>query len=237
MDHFTPVDMLDTSTFLHSVIQPNNQFDLQWVMPVTGFENNGQSMAPPGFDKEYGLYLTIDASGILGQTTPTPVAGKYTSIDVTLWADPRNDAGTASSTVENGAAFLGNTANDIVLATGTMVSGQMSVDPATGVRNAIYVEKLTPTLEGSRLLGGSVKQGDLLTEHFTTQPDQFQVVNPGDGTSVNLVNDGSATVTLTSADTENPASVAATATPGATILIPSDSLQLSHSMKFIHHHW
>ena len=33
---FTPVDTLDATTFLHSVIQSNNSFDLQWVMPITG---------------------------------------------------------------------------------------------------------------------------------------------------------------------------------------------------------
>ena len=122
---FTPVDTLDTTTFLHSVIQPNNSFDLQWLMPVTGLGNNGTPVELP---PNYGLYLTIDASGVLGQTTPTPIASKFTSINVTLWADPKNDAGTASSTVKNGAVFSGNTANDIVLATGTMVSGEMSVD-------------------------------------------------------------------------------------------------------------
>jgi hypothetical protein len=56
---FTSVDTLDTSTYLRSVVYPNNSFALQWLMPVTG---------------NYGLYLTVDASGILGQTTPTPVA-------------------------------------------------------------------------------------------------------------------------------------------------------------------
>jgi hypothetical protein len=235
MDHFTPVDTLDTSTFLHSVVQPNNSFALQWLMPVTGFQNNGQPATPPEFDSEYGLYLTVDASGILGQTTPTPIAEQFTSINVTLWADPKDDAGTASSTVQSGAVFSGNTANDIVLATGTMVSGQMSVD-ASGVRMATDVEQLTPTLEGTLLLGGSIKPGDLLTEHFTTQPNEFMVVTPGDGTSVDLVNGGSATVTLTSADTDNAADVAATATPGATLRIPSGALQLSHSMRFMHHH-
>jgi hypothetical protein len=216
---FMPVDTLNTTTYLHSVLQPNGQFDLQWLMPVTGFETNGQPVTPPGFDQAYGLYLTIDASGILAQTTPTPIAGKYTSMNVTLWADPKNDAGTASSTVDSGAAFSGNTANDIVLATGTIVSGQMSVDPTTGTRHATYVEKLTPTLDGALLLGGSIKQGDLLTEQFTTQADQFVVESPGDGTSVNLVNGGSATVTLNSGDT---------------ILIAPHGLNLS-SLGFLRH--
>jgi hypothetical protein len=223
---FTPVDTLDTSTFLHSVIQTSNSsFALEWLMPVTGLENDGQPVKLPS---NYDLYLTIDASGIVGQTTPTPIATKFTSIDVTLWADPRNDTGTASSTVENGAAFSGSTNNDIVLATGTMVSGQMSVDSA-GVRHATDVETLTPTLDGTLLLGGSIKPGDLLTEQFTTQPNEFKVVNPADnplvsdGTSVNLVNGGSATVTLSDPN----------GSPD-TILIPNNALQLPR-LQFLHH--
>jgi hypothetical protein len=67
---FTPVDTLDTTTYLHSVVQPNNSFALQWLMPVTGFENNGHSVTPPGFDSKYGMYLTIDASGFLNTGGP-----------------------------------------------------------------------------------------------------------------------------------------------------------------------
>src|ERR1700733_3890363 len=173
---FAPVDTFDTSTYLHSVVYPNNSFALEWLMPVTGLESNGQAITPPGFDNNYGLYLTVDASGILGQTTPTPIAEQFTSINVTLWADPKNDAGTASSTVENGASFSGPTSNDIVLATGTMVSGMMSVDPNTGIGTATDVETLTPTLDGTILLDGSIKPGAQITENFTTQQNEFQAL-------------------------------------------------------------
>ena len=54
------------------------------------------------------LYLTIDDSGILG-TNGAP--NLYTSLNVILWADPNNDGGTVTSTVENDAMFSGNTAN------------------------------------------------------------------------------------------------------------------------------
>jgi hypothetical protein len=54
---FAPVDTLDTSTYLHSVVYPNNSFALQWLMPVTGLQDNGQPITPPGFDNDYGLYL------------------------------------------------------------------------------------------------------------------------------------------------------------------------------------
>ncbi|MGA9016684.1 MAG: hypothetical protein WB509_29665 [Acetobacteraceae bacterium] len=226
---FAPVDTLDTSTYLHSVVYPNNSFALEWLMPVTGVQGNGQPITPPGFDNDYGLYLTIDASGILGQTTPTPIASQFTSINVTLWADPKNDAGTASSTVGNGATFSGPTSNDIVLATGTMVSGTMSVDPNTGIRTATDVETLNPTLEGTILLHGSIKPGEQITENFITQPGEFQVATPGDGTTVDLVNGGAATVTFSNSD----------GSP-ATISVPTDSL-LRPALTFLHHpsrsHW
>src|ERR1700733_5837593 len=189
---FTPVDTLDTSSYLHSVVYPNNSFALEWLMPVTGLQGNGQPITPPGFDNDYGLYLTIDASGILGQTTPTPIASQFTRINVTLWADSKNDAGTARYTVVYAAFFSSPTSNDIVLATCTMVSGMMSVDRNTGIRTATDVETLNPTLEGTILLHGSIKEKEQITENFITQPGEFQVATPGDGTTVDLVNGGAA---------------------------------------------
>jgi hypothetical protein len=215
---FTPVDTLETSTYLHSVVQPNNSFDLQWVMPVTGLSDNGQPVEPPGFDKSYGLYLTIAASGFLNTGGPPT----YTSINAELWADPKNDVGTASSTVD-GITCSGSISNDIVLATGTMVSGTMSMDPSTMVRMATYVEQLTPTLDGTVLLHGSIQQGDQLTENFVTQPSEFQALPQSDGTTVDLVNGGAATVTLSNPD----------GSP-ATISIPTDSL-LKPMLQFLHH--
>jgi hypothetical protein len=220
---FTPVDTLDASTYLHSVVQSNNAFDLQWKLPVTGFENDGQPVTPPGFAKEYGLYLTIDASGILG-TNGAP--NLYTSLNVTLWADPKNDAGTVTSTVESGATFSGNTANDIVLATGTMVSAVMSMD-SMGTRHATYIEDMTPTLDGTLLLGGSIHPGSQLTEQFTTPSSTFQALpqDDGSGTTVDLVNGGSATITLASPSGDP-----------ATISVPSEALSLAAGLRFIHYH-
>ena len=216
---FTTVDTLDTSTYLHSVVQPNNSFDLQWVMPVTGLTDNGRTISPPAFDKNYGIYLTIDASGQLNTGAPPD----YHSINVTLWADPKNDVGTASSTVQNGITRSGSVSNDIVLATGTLISGTMSINPSTMVRMATYVEQLTPTLDGTILLHGSIQQGDQLTEKFVTQPSEFQAGAQPDGTTVDLVNGGAATVTLSHAD----------GSP-ATISIPTESL-LKSALTFLYH--
>jgi hypothetical protein len=193
MDHFTSVDTLDTSTYLRSVIQPSNAFALHWVMPVTGFEANGQPVTPQGFDKEYGLYLTVDASGTVGTNG---AANLYTSLNVTLWADPKNDAGTPSATETGGATFSNGTANDIVLATGTMVSASMGIDPTTMTRHADYVESMTPTLAGTKLLGGSIAPGSQLEEQLTTPAPAFQVIPEPDASTINLVNGGTAQITL-----------------------------------------
>jgi hypothetical protein len=216
---FTLTDTLDATTYLHSVVQPNNSFALQWVMPVTGLTENGQAAEPAGFGKSYGLYLAIDASGFLNTGGPPT----YSSINVELWADPKNDAGTASSTVQTGATLSGSISNDIVLATGKLISGTMSMDPNTMIRMATYVEQLTPTLDGTILLHRSIRQGDQLTENFVTQPSEFQAVPQTDGTTVDLVNGGTATVTLSSPD----------GSP-ATISIPTDSL-LQPVLNFLHH--
>jgi hypothetical protein len=219
MDHFTPVDTLDVSTYFRSVIQPSNSFALHWVMPVTGFENNGQLVTPPGFDKEFGLYLTVDASGAIGSNG---AANGYTSLNATLWADPKNDAGTPSATETDGATFSNGMANDIVLATGSMVSASMFIDPTTLTRHADYVESMTPTLAGTLLLDGSIAPGSQLEEQLTTPADVFQAIPQPDGGTIDLVNGGSAVVTLD---------------PQGTILVPNIShahLHLADVPRFIH---
>ncbi len=149
------------------------------------------------------LYLTVDASGTIGTNG---AANQYTSLNVTLWADPRNDAGSPSATEADGATFSNGMANDIVLATGTLVSASMSIDPTTMTRSAIYVESMTPTLAGTLLLGGSIASGSQLEEQLTTPADAFQAIPQPDGGTIDLVNGGSAVVTLD---------------PQGTILIPN----------------
>jgi hypothetical protein len=68
------------------------------------------------------------------------------------------------------------------------------------------------------LTGLVIGSSDLIT----TQPDEFQVLPQPDGTNVNLVNDGSAAVTLANPD----------GSP-ATISIPTGSL-LKPPLKFLH---
>ena len=214
MSLFAPVDTFDTSTFLRGVVQPGGGETLEHILlPVTGLENNGQAVTPKGFGSLYGLFLTIDA---------TAAAGSFTSMNVTLWADPKNDARNPGVSEFSDPAFANGMANDIVLATGTMVSASLSLDPATGIRHGDFVESLTPTLDGSVLLHGSIQPGTLLHEQLTTPPTAFQSLPQPDGSTVNLVTDGAAQVTLD---------------PEGAILVPNISpaiLHLAHGPTFMH---
>jgi hypothetical protein len=189
-------------------------------MPVTGFENNSQPVMPPGFDKTYDLYITIDATHPAGQ-----VGGVFSSLNLTLWADPKNDDGTPSVSETSGPSFSNGTRNDFILATGTMVSASVSLDPTTMIREADDVVSMKPTFAGTVLLDGSIKTGSLLEVKTVTPPANFQTLPQPDGSTVFLVTDGTATVTLD---------------PQSTILlpdIPSDALLLSSGLKFIHNHF
>lgn len=170
MDHFTPVDTMNGNLFLRSAIQPDLSNAVKFLMPVTGLEYNGQPVTPPEFDKEYGLFLTIDATAI---NNPGGTVNHYTSMNVTLWVDPKNNDGTPSVSENSDPAFTNAMSNDIVLATGTLVSGSMSFDPATMIRHADLFESLTPTQDGTALLHGSIKPGDLLEEKTTALPGNF----------------------------------------------------------------
>jgi hypothetical protein len=222
MDHLTSVGTINASNFVRAVIQPDGMGAIHFLMPVTDFEYNGQPVTPPGFDKEYGLYLTLDGTNI-GHPDGSV---DFTSLNVTLWADPGNDAGTPSVSETSDPAFTNGTANDIVLATGTLVSGSMSLDPTTNTRHADLVEQLTPTLDGTVLLDGSIKPGTLLEEQATAPlmglPFTSYPPSTDGGPTITTVSGGTAQITLD---------------PQGTILLPNIShnhLQLADVPRFIH---
>jgi hypothetical protein len=227
---FTPVDTFDASTYAYAVyylsnnptspqLAPNTEaFREQMVLPITGLEFNGKPVTSPGFGSNYGLFLTIDDTGITGPTGINATASLYTGLNVTLWADPQNDLGTPHVSVNGGLTF--SDANDIVLATGTLFSATTSLDQATGTRTDTYAETMTPTLQGTQLLDGSLPAGSHLTETLTTPSSAYQEWPTPDFSYLATTTGGSATIT----------------SDAGAILIPSESLQLSEGARFIHHH-
>ena len=146
-------------------------------------------------------------------------ATQYTGFNVTLWADPHNDLGTPHASMNGGTVNFSG-ANDIVLATGTLYSATTSVDQATGTRTATYEETMTPTLDGTKLLDGSIPTGTHLTEALTTPASDYQELPTPAFSYLMTTNGGSATVT----------------SDAGAIRIPTESLQLSQGAGFIHHH-
>ena len=190
MSFFTPTDTADASTFLRSVNQPDGSFSEHFLMPITGFENDGNAVIPKEFGKAYDLYLTLDATG---------KGTIFNSLNMTLWADPKANDGTPGVSATSDPSFSNGTNGDIVLATGTMVSAQLAQD-AAGTRHADFVEKLTPTLAGTILSGGSLKAGGLLEERLTTPSTVRQSIPQPDGTTINLVIGGTAKIDAPSFD-------------------------------------
>ena len=89
MSFFTPTDTANASTFLRSVNQPDGSFSEHFLMPITGFENDGKPVIPKEFGKAYDLYLTLDATG------KSTVSGTvFDSLNMALWADPKANDGT-----------------------------------------------------------------------------------------------------------------------------------------------
>ena len=81
---------------------------------------------------------------------------------------------------------------------------------------------MTPTLDGTILLGGSIQPGSLLEEKTNAPLDTFSQTNNLDGSIVTTVSGGTAQITLD---------------PQGTILIPNithDQLQLADTLRFIH---
>jgi len=191
MSFFTPTDTADASSFLRSVNQPDGTFSEHFLMPITGFEDGGNQAIPKEFGKAYDLYLTLDATG---------KGSVFNSLNVTLWADPKANDGTPGVSATSDPSFSNGTSGDIVLATGTMVSAQLSQDAAAGTRHADFVEKLTPTLAGTILSGGSLKAGGLLEEKLTTPLDVRESISQPDGTTINLVIGGTAQIDAPSFD-------------------------------------
>jgi hypothetical protein len=180
---------ITVSNDLYAVVQPNFSFTADQILPITGFTLNGATVAAPGFGSSYGLYFEI-----IGTGSQPPGSFTYHTLDIALKADPGNLDGTPVATA-SGIAFTNTTptgaADDVVLATGTLSSAALAFNPATGVRNAHYVETFTPVPgEAGFFAAPPFDDAVLLDIQLTTNPNVFTSVAGANGTMVNFVNGG-----------------------------------------------
>lgn len=183
-------DKFDVTTYLHADNNADGSFLERFILTVNGFELNGAPVNPTGFGTKFGMYFLIDATGQATNGVTT-----FNTMDIALMVDHGADDGVPSST-QAGIGFENGTDGDFALLHGTLVSATLDISP-DGTRHPNYVETVTPTKEGWKVLGGSVTPGDLLQELLTT-PGGPQTILIGNGNAINLVNGwGFGTVGLT----------------------------------------
>lgn len=183
--------------FIYTVnfIEQIQQFSLGGGTPFVPAGLNGT----PGAPGSYGLYLEMSA-----QTEQ--VGGSqiydYHSMTMSLMADPGNNDGTLSSTVA-GVGFSNTgptgTADDITLASGTLVSGTYTLNPAAGIRSVgHFKQSFDPAVSEAGFFVTPVSPYAILEEFVTTQNAAFSfVIDPlNPSLQYSMVNGGTAVIDL-----------------------------------------
>ena len=120
---------------------------------------------------------------------------------MSLMADPGNNDGAVSSTQANHLAFANTgptgTADDITLATGSLISGKFQQSPSPGIIIlSDFTESFTPALGEEGFFVSPVSPHAALEELLTTPVIDFQTVTLPDGSTIALLNGGGAMIDL-----------------------------------------
>ncbi|MBV8520728.1 MAG: PEP-CTERM sorting domain-containing protein [Acetobacteraceae bacterium] len=178
-------------------ITPTDTYNVFFLEPITGFTLNGVPVATPGLNGtpgaagSYGLYLTMENQT---QAIGPPKNYNYLSGTVAPMLDPGNNDGTASSTL-SGVGFSNTgstgTADDITLATGSLVSGQFAFGSTPDIRSiGDFVETFQPAAGAGGFFAtpptdmiqtiDTTFNGDLVIENDPTDPSfNASVLNGG----------------------------------------------------------
>ena len=157
---------------------------MNFLEQITGFTLNGASVATPGLNGtpgaagSYGLYLTCRRR--LTVVGP-PNIYHYLSGQVALMLDPGNNNGAASST-PSGLTFANTgptgAADDITLATGSLVSGHFSAAPAPGIVSiGDFVQTFQPAAAEGGFFVNPVSPHEMIQLIDTTFPGNL-VITP-----------------------------------------------------------
>jgi PEP-CTERM motif len=192
--------------YLYDVTPPVGSpaiYPVDFIEQITEFTLGGVSVATPGLNStpgaagSYGLYLSMQA-----QVQQVGAGRVYHSLQMSLMADPGNNNGAVSSTQANHLAFA-NTgptgiADDITLATGSLVSGNFQQNPAPGIIIlSHFTETFTPAPGEAGFFVSPVSPHAELEEFLTTPTAVFRSLVQADGSTIALLNGGGATIDLT----------------------------------------
>ena len=133
------------------------------IQTIDGFTLGGAPVAAPGLNSSYGLYFQI---GLVGSFPVNPggavIGPAVTSVlNVQLIADVgHDDGGVVNNAAGIGFSNAAGVTNDVVLATGSLVSASLAVS-STGTRNAHYVTTLQPAASEAGFFVGPGFAADL----------------------------------------------------------------------------
>jgi hypothetical protein len=154
----------------------------------------------PGATGSYGLYLEMQAQV---EQVGTPANYDYLSMALQLKEDPGNNNGTLSST-QSGVGFANTSPNgeadDITLATGSLVSGAFTFNPTPAIRSiGNFVETFQSTPAGAGFFISPISAHTLIDEILTTPTGALvPIVDPSDPSSQwSVLNGGSAVIDFT----------------------------------------
>jgi hypothetical protein len=181
-------DTIHASSSLRSVGQPDGTAMAHHIEVITGFSLSGSPVTPVGFGTAYGLYFDLTDTSTNGAP---PQIIHFTSGNVALKADPGNQNGPVSASVGGiGFANTGPTgqADDIVLATGSMVVGTSNLDLATSVLQVHFVDTFTPAPGQAGFFPSPVLDGSVFLDLFFSDLFQFDRTTLPDGTTITTFN-------------------------------------------------
>jgi PEP-CTERM motif len=179
---------------------------VNFLEQITGFTLAGSPVNPtglngtPGAAGSYGLYLTMQNQT---QGIGPPNTYQYLSGHAALMLDPGNNNGAASST-PSGLTFANTgptgTADDITLATGTLVSGHFFLNPAPGIRSiGDFQQTFQPAAGEGGFFVTPVSSHDLIELIDTTTPSEITFSpDPSDpALQISVLNGGMAVLDFT----------------------------------------
>lgn len=178
---FTADTILGTHN-LYDVGSTTNNYTVNFLEQITGFTLNAAPVAAPGLNGtpgaagSYGLYLTMQTQT---QFIGPPNTYQYLSGNVALMLDPGNNNGAASST-PSGLTFA-NTgptgkADDITLATGSLVSGHYSLNPTSLICSiGDFVQTFQPAAGEDGFFVSPVSPHEMIELIDTTFPQDITI--------------------------------------------------------------
>ncbi len=145
---------------------------------VTGFTLGGSPVAAPGLNSAYGLYFHLVSVFSFPLNSGGTIIGPatFTSLSLSLVADVNHDDGVLSTSAAGiGFSNPSGVANDVTLATGSLIAAALSNNP-DGSRHALFLTSFVPeTGEGGFFVGPSgpvslLENGDSAAASFALVP-------------------------------------------------------------------